>query len=78
METAYDGSNNIAGETRALRGGSWYNDSVNLDSSLSSYGIGYPTDEDTTSGFRVAMIPEPSSLSLMVLGGLVMALRRRK
>ena len=29
-------------------------------------------------GFRVAMIPEPSSLSLLALGGAVVALRRRR
>jgi len=35
-------------------------------------------DEAPSIGFRLAMIPEPSSLSLLVLGGAVVALCRRK
>ena len=34
--------------------------------------------ESPTIGFRVVMIPEPSSLSLLALGGVVVALRRRR
>jgi formylglycine-generating enzyme required for sulfatase activity len=86
METAYDGSNNTAGEDRELRGGSWNSysglldasdrNSDGLDASIRSSsnppnGIGYV-------GFRVASVPEPSSLSLLVLGGVVVALRRRR
>jgi len=75
-ETAYDGTNDTAGENRELRGGSW--------SSGGYLGAAYrygrsPTDENFSYGFRVAMVPEPSAFSLLAigLGGLAMMRRRR-
>jgi formylglycine-generating enzyme required for sulfatase activity len=76
METAYDGINNTAGENRELRGGSWNFYSSSLDASFRV--IDYPTRESIVNGFRVASVPEPTSFSLLVLGGLVVALRRRR
>lgn len=76
-ETAYDGSNNTADEVREFRGGSWGADnSIYLDASISSFGY-VPTNEFDFLGFRVAMIPEPSSLSLLALGGVVGFASRR-
>jgi formylglycine-generating enzyme required for sulfatase activity len=80
-ETALDGVNDQAGEYRIVRGGVWNNDNQPMDSSFSlsttsiypDYGSGI-----STIGFRVASVPEPSSLSLLALGGVVVALRRRK
>lgn len=79
LESAWDQTNNSPNEMREYRGGSWsnINPEVYLSSSATASGnitIGYETD-----GFRVATsIPEPSSLSLLVLGGMVVALKRRK
>ena len=79
MESAYDGSNNTAGESRELRGGAYYYSSSNdLNASLGRYSIpaeGFSFDF----GFRVASVPEPSALSLLAvgLGGLAMMRRRR-
>ena len=81
-ETAYDGINSTAGEFREVRGGSafGYVGSNDLDASFRSPSFFYavPTSESGSVGFRVASVPEPSSLSLLVLGGAVVALCRRK
>ena len=84
METAYDGTNEIAGENRELRGGSWYRfGSVFLDSSERDYND--PSNEDYGYGLRVASVPEPStsvpepSTGLLLLLGLSgLLLKRRK
>ena len=76
METAYDGSNNTAGEGRELRAGSWGNVSGNLEASF-RYGRS-PTDENNSLGFRIASVPEPSTGLLVVLGLSGLLLRRRK
>ena len=80
-ETAYDGSNNTAGEwseDRDVRGDSW--------SDIGSYYLGasgrigaLPADESKDYGFRVASVPEPSAVSLLAigLGGLAILRRRR-
>jgi len=79
-ETAYDGTNDSAGENRELRGASWeisgFMGGFLLDAS-DRLSMG-PTSEDRIVGFRVASVPEPSSLSLLALGWVVVALRRRK
>ena len=76
-ESALDGINDTAGEVRELRGGSWSDwESVYL--SAWYRGNNGPMNEDINNGFRVASVPEPSSFSLLALGGVVVALRRRK
>ena len=75
-ETAYDGSNNIAGENREVRGGAWYDSSSSLDASTRD-GIS-PTAEGSGYGFRVASVPEPSTGLLVVLGLSGLLLKRRK
>jgi formylglycine-generating enzyme required for sulfatase activity len=76
LETAHDGTNDTAGESRELRGGSWFYGSFFLGASSRS--TTYPAGEFDDFGFRVASVPEPSSFSLLALGGVVVALRRRK
>jgi len=75
-ETAYDGINDIVGESRELRGGTWEFPSIYLG--INSVFNADPRAENGNFGFRVAMVPEPSLLSLLALGGLVVALGRRK
>jgi len=78
-ETAFDGINDTARENRVIRGGSsFYLYEIGLDSShlLSGIPTGLPVDDW---GFRVASsIPEPSSLSMLGLGGVVLVLGRRR
>ena len=75
-ETENDGSNDSADELgRKLRGGAWFDSSM-FDAS-GSYYYGASSMYDFV-GFRVAGVPEPSSLSLLALGGVVVALSKRK
>jgi len=68
----------IFGSSRALRGGGWGYNSGLLHASY-RYGLD-PSYEDAYKGFRVASVPEPGSITLL-LCGLVVGLiwwRRRK
>ena len=67
----------IAGSSRGLRGGSWLNDGnflassarLDLDPSFEFYDL---------FGFRLASVPEPSSLVLTMLASGVVLLRRKR
>jgi len=76
-ETAYDGTNDTAGESRELRGGSWIllSDVLGASNRFNDD----PSVVLNSVGFRVASVPEPSAISLLAvgLGGLAM-MRRRK
>jgi formylglycine-generating enzyme required for sulfatase activity len=67
----------ISGFARGLRGGSWNSGGeLNLRASLrSSFG---PASEDFVVGFRVATVPEPTSLVLTILASGVILLRRKR
>ena len=75
-ETAFDGENNSASERRQLRGGYWDSFLLHLDASFRTDTA--PTEESISSGFRVASVPEPSSLSLLLAGGAVIAAAKRR
>jgi len=77
-ETAYDGINNTTGESREVRGGSWTDLNYSYSDASSRNDKVGPTGQIYSYGFRVASIPEPSSLSLLVLGAAVVALRRKR
>ncbi|NCW27826.1 MAG: PEP-CTERM sorting domain-containing protein [Verrucomicrobia bacterium] len=75
IEDAYDGINDTPNENRGVLGGHF--NSGNPGSK--AVGIsGYTTSSEFYfNGFRVAMIPEPSSLSLFLAGGAVLMAGRR-
>jgi len=62
---------------RVLRGGSWANTSEALQSSFSSFINPTNPLENNVLGFRVATVPEPSTVLLGALAGLGLLLRRR-
>jgi formylglycine-generating enzyme required for sulfatase activity len=66
----------ISGSSRGLRGGSWdYN--VGAFASYSRVAIN-PSLELNTIGFRLASVPEPSSLVLTMLASGVVLIRRKR
>lgn len=70
----------ISSSSRGLRGGAWgsYGGSdASLASSYRLKGVG-PSIEDLTFGFRLASVPEPSSLVLTMLASGVMLMRRKR
>ncbi len=76
-ESAFDGSNSLSSETRAIRGGDWFPTELNLRSSLRN--VDFPTIENANIGFRVASVPEPSTYVLVLMGaGALYLWKRRK
>ncbi len=78
MESAFARTNSSPSELRGFRGGFWDSSALNLRSSLRD---GYdPSSENSTIGFRVASVPEPSTYAFLLMtgaGALWMARRRR-
>jgi len=77
QETACDGVNDFSSELRAIRGGYWDSTAVGMPSSFRS-SADPSNPNDYLLGFRVASVPEPSSVAASLLGvGVLMARRRR-
>ena len=77
IESSFTAPNDSPDELRVYRGGSWWTgDSVNLLSALRSGGS--PSVGSNTIGFRVASVPEPSGMLLILVGGLCRVLRRSR
>jgi formylglycine-generating enzyme required for sulfatase activity len=60
---------NIGSSLRGLRGGDCNLDSTYLTTSCRSYNA-EPADEWSTVGFRVAEVPEPGSITLVLVGAI--------
>jgi hypothetical protein len=75
-ESASDGSNDSASEYRSLRGGFWNSNESNLRSSSRNYNA--PSVTDYSVGFRVASVPEPSALAILLVGLLALIGRRNR
>ncbi|MEZ5323508.1 MAG: SUMF1/EgtB/PvdO family nonheme iron enzyme [Verrucomicrobiales bacterium] len=75
-ETASDGANNWDQEERFLQGGAWFG----LPSRIKSHWFfGHsPKAGDSIVGFRIAAIPEPSTLSLVLAGAACAMIRRKR
>jgi len=68
----------LTSESRAggLPGGDWINYDFNLASPYRSNGG--PSYEDSNVGFRVASVPEPTTVMLTILGSRVLVTRRKR
>ena len=82
-ESAFDGGNDTNSESRVRRGGRWDGGSAGLRSSGRS--LSAPVLENGGIGFRVAsvsaavaVVPEPSSVGLLVIGAMGCVLRRKR
>ncbi|MCX8495799.1 MAG: SUMF1/EgtB/PvdO family nonheme iron enzyme [Akkermansiaceae bacterium] len=66
----------ISGTSRVRRGGRF----DNVESSLAAYtrGAGVPTSESNSLGFRVASVPEPTSIVLTILASCTILIRRKR
>ncbi len=64
------------GSWRGMRGGYWGLNSSSLSASARSYG--HPAAEGNYVGFRVASVPEPSTIILLLTGALGFLLYRRR
>lgn len=75
-ESAWDGTLDNMAESRVIRGGA-FNSHENTLRSFFRYNSN-PTFEDDSLGFRVAAIPEPSSIAMVgVVSGLGLFIRRK-
>lgn len=75
METEEDGNNNSPPSSRGLRGGAW-DGGGSGSSSLRNYDV--PSYVFYNIGFRVASVPEPTSLVLTILASGVILGRRKR
>lgn len=77
-ETAFDLQNNDIYENRAWVGGAWATSDLELSSNFLISRAPGASNNEYGVGFRVAMVPEPSALSLLAVGlGVVLRRRRR-
>jgi formylglycine-generating enzyme required for sulfatase activity len=66
----------IYGSLRGLRGGSWYPDGSDLSSS--NQASSGPSLSGGGVGFRVASVPEPTSILISIVAGCAMLIRRKR
>jgi sulfatase modifying factor 1 len=70
----------ISSSSRGLRGGGWSGSGDNLGNLRSSnrYNGSDPTNEASAIGFRVASVPEPTSMLLTMVASGMMLIRRKR
>lgn len=76
IESASDGINDSGSEFRAFRGGYWNSNESHLRASTRNYDA--PSVANFSVGFRVASVPEPSALAILLVGLLALVGRRTR
>ncbi len=76
MENPYSDANYGVDSLRAHRGGGYYHSLGDYNLASSTRGGHYVDSESNSIGFRVASVPEPTTLSLLAIGSLVLIRRR--
>ena len=76
MGNVWEWNETLIGSARVIRGCSYYDDVGALGST--SHGELEPYRDDPTIGFRVASVPEPSTLLLLGLGAVIIRKRRKR
>ncbi len=66
----------VSGSSRGLRGGTWINKASALDSSHSE--VNAPSTVSFSIGFRVASVPEPTSVALAMFASVMLLIRRQR
>jgi formylglycine-generating enzyme required for sulfatase activity len=75
-DSVFEGSLTVGGYVHGVRGGGWeYSEKYMRASYVERF---YPTNGDGGSGFRVASVPEPSTLPLVAIGCVFASIRRRR
>jgi len=74
-ESGYTAPNDSTAESRVILGGSWGNDFSFLRSSYRNNSV--PVNESAAVGFRVAVVPEPSGVSLLLIGAVGLLMKRK-
>ena len=77
-ESAIDGFNDSGRERKEMRGGAWSTGTADLSSAERTNAEPYAGYGSPDVGFRIAMVPEPSLHSLLALGGLALAFKKRR
>ena len=78
LEGVFDGAT-FRTDIAQARGASWYNGIEYLEKTIQShFSVTTLGAEGESAGFRIAMVPEPSSLSLLLAGGAVLMAGRRR
>ncbi len=78
MESPWSDLSYAPGSVRGMRGGSRHTVSDYLASSNRYLSVFGPTSESYDKGFRVASVPEPTTITLLLCGLMCLSLRRRR
>ena len=72
----WEWTDSVIGSSRGISGGAWNSDAINLSIIYHYYIV--PTSESYDLGFRIASVPEPTSMFMTIFAGGMMLIRRKR